>query len=127
MARCPVCDVEITPGCNCDVNDSTWLVWTAGTIEPVLSADPDQLLTCTADGLDAQVPTSLKEPPACMVYRTSNLSVANNTLTSVPFNVELYDTDTMHSTLANTERITFTTAGVYVVTFEAVWNKNATG
>lgn len=59
----------------------------------------------------------LASPPACRVYRTTTQSINNNTLTAVTFDAERFDTDTMHSTVTNTGRITFTTAGIYVVSF----------
>jgi hypothetical protein len=56
-------------------------------------------------------------PPCCRVYDTTGTqTTANNTVTAVNFNSERYDTDTMHSTASLTSRITFTTAGVYLVT-----------
>lgn len=134
MARCPVCDVEITIGCNCDVADGISFGW-SGTgadddpfvIDPILSEDVDQLLECDPEGLLALIPDEIINPPSVMTYRTSHLSIANNTLTTVPFTTELYDTDTMHDNTTNPERITFTTAGYYLVTFVCAWNKNIVG
>lgn len=57
----------------------------------------------------------LGSPPACSVYNSAPVSVANSTLTLLGANSENYDTDTMHSTSVNTSRITFTTAGRYQV------------
>lgn len=59
----------------------------------------------------------LANPPACRVYNNANISVTDNTLTLVTFNSERFDTDTMHSTSVNTGRLTFTTAGLYMVGF----------
>jgi hypothetical protein len=56
-------------------------------------------------------------PPACRVYNSANISVNDNTVTLVTFNSERYDTDSMHSTSVDTSRITFTTAGLYLVAF----------
>lgn len=57
----------------------------------------------------------LADPPACRVYNSANVSIPNNSATSLTFNSERYDTDSMHSTSSNTSRITFNTAGLYVV------------
>ena len=57
-------------------------------------------------------------PPACRVFNSTNLTVSHNTLTAFTFNSERFDTDTMHDTSTNTGRITFNTAGVYVVTLQ---------
>jgi hypothetical protein len=63
-------------------------------------------------------------------YRSSNLSIANNTFTvSVNFNAEDYDTDAFHSTSTNTTRFTVPTglAGKYLVTASLSYAANATG
>lgn len=57
----------------------------------------------------------LANPPACRVYNSANVSIPNNSATSLTFNSERYDTDSMHSTSSATSRITFNTAGIYVV------------
>jgi hypothetical protein len=51
---------------------------------------------------------------SCRVYNSGNQTISNATWTDLTFDSELYDTDTMHDTSSNTNRITFTTAGVYV-------------
>lgn len=61
----------------------------------------------------------LADPPACRVYNSSNISCADAAVTTLTFNSERFDTDNMHSTVSQTSRITFNTAGVYVVTFNA--------
>lgn len=57
--------------------------------------------------------------PACRVYHDTTQSMADNAYTVVTFNQEDFDNDTMHSTSTNPTRITFTTAGVYIVNFHA--------
>jgi hypothetical protein len=59
----------------------------------------------------------LANPPACRVYNNANQSVADQTFTTVALNSERFDTDNMHDTVTNNSRITFNTAGIYVVTF----------
>lgn len=130
---CPVCQEVIPAGCNGSVTDSDCWAWTGDGSEaspfvlaPVLSADPSQRLVCS-DGLFADVPAVLADPPTAQAYNASNLAIAHNTATTLTLNSEAYDTDTMHSTSANTGRITFTTAGVYIVTLDVVWKNHATG
>ncbi len=54
----------------------------------------------------------------CRVTRTASLSVVDGTgLTIVPFTSEEFDTDNMHDTVTNNSRITFNTAGFYMVGF----------
>jgi hypothetical protein len=57
----------------------------------------------------------------CRVYNTAELTVTTGTWTRSTFNTERYDTDTMHSTSSNTGRITFTTAGKYIVLGNCRW------
>lgn len=56
-------------------------------------------------------------PPACRAIRTTTQSLTDATITTVLFDSESFDTDSMHSTSVNTDRVTFNTAGVYVVNF----------
>lgn len=58
---------------------------------------------------------ALANPPACRVNHNTTQSINDNTETALVFNSERYDTDSMHSTSSNTSRITFNTAGLYVV------------
>ena len=57
----------------------------------------------------------LASPPRCRIYNSAAISVANASVQALTFNSETFDTDTMHSTAVNTSRITFTTAGTYLV------------
>lgn len=61
------------------------------------------------------------------VYNDANISLTNATLTALTFNTEQWDTDTMHSTVSNTGRLTATTAGYYVITGAVLFAANATG
>ena len=63
-----------------------------------------------------EVVGAVNNPPACRVYNNASQSIPHNTLTAVTFNSERYDTDTMHDTVTNNSRITFTTAGLYAIT-----------
>lgn len=127
--RCPTCGGIEASGSNCFIED-TECISHAGDgnegsefeLSPTLSLDANQLLTCTNDGLYAQLPTLLTDPPTVQAFRTSIQSIPNNTLTALTFNVEFWDNDTMHSTAALTNRITFTTAGKYLVTFLGSWH-----
>lgn len=60
-------------------------------------------------------------PPACRVYRSTSQAITNAALTALTFDTERYDNDTMHSTVSNTNRITLTTAGLYVVGGHISW------
>jgi hypothetical protein len=132
--RCPSCDEVVPEGCLCEITDTDCFAITgdgsAATpfgVDAVLDADSANLLSCSGDGLLAALPAAIASPPACSAYNSANISAPDNTGTVVTLNSEYYDTDTMHSTTVNTSRITFTTAGIYVVTFVCLWNKNANG
>jgi len=51
--------------------------------------------------------------PACRVYNSANISIADVTETALTFDSERYDTDGIHSVVSNTGRLTCATAGVY--------------
>ena len=51
---------------------------------------------------------------SCRVYMGSTSSIGTS-LAAIPFDTESFDTDTMHNTVTNNSRITFTTAGKYMV------------
>lgn len=61
--------------------------------------------------------TYLANPPACRVYHNTTQSIPHITLTKLSFNSERFDTNTMHDTVTNNSRITFNTAGLYIVGF----------
>jgi hypothetical protein len=71
--------------------------------------------------------TFLANPPKARVYNSANISIPDVTDTALTFNSERFDTDTMHSTVSNTGRITFTTAGTYLVGATVEFAANATG
>jgi len=58
---------------------------------------------------------------------TADQSIANSTDTLVTWNSETYDTDTMHDNVTNNSRLTFKTAGTYIVSGMINWAGNATG
>ena len=61
------------------------------------------------------------------VYNDANISINANTTTALTFNQERFDTDTIHDTGSNTNRLTATTAGVYSIWGQANWAAHATG
>ena len=77
--------------------------------------------------------------PACHVWDSVGVSLINATATLLTWDSEIFDTDAMHSIASNTSRITFTTAGTYVIkinlsvpgatytVFSINWRLNAAG
>jgi hypothetical protein len=69
----------------------------------------------------------LANPPACRVYNSASIVVANTTWTALTFDTERYDTAAMHSTASNTSRLTAPVAGLYLITGHIAWGNNAVG
>ncbi len=61
------------------------------------------------------------------VTKGSAQSIADTTLTAITFDTEEFDTDDLHSTSVNTERITIPATGVYLVTAGVQWASGTTG
>jgi len=55
------------------------------------------------------------------VYDSGNITINNSTVTKLTFDSERYDTDTIHSTVANTGRLTCNTDGVYLIIANIYW------
>lgn len=64
----------------------------------------------------------LANPPACRVYHGTTQSITDSSLTALAFNSERFDPTGMHDNVTNNSRITFATAGVYVVSFSGEMN-----
>ena len=56
-------------------------------------------------------------PPAVRAYRSGDLSYTPNAV--ITWNAESYDTDAMHDNTTNSERLTVTTPGLYLVVFSS--------
>lgn len=65
--------------------------------------------------------------PGVSLQHSATQAIANNTNTVLAFNTEIFDTDSMHSTVTNTSRITIVTPGTYLIVVEVSWASNSTG
>ena len=63
--------------------------------------------------------------PAARVTRSSTQSIPHNTSTPLAFDTERYDTAAIHSTGANTSRLTAPVDGIYAVTAQVRWQGDA--
>ena len=63
----------------------------------------------------------------CRVWHSVNQSIPDSLFAWLTFDSEDYDTDEMHDTIVNNERITIKTAGIYLITFQGHWNTNNFG
>lgn len=121
------CSNPGTLGCLCELVSSDCLAVTgSGTavdqyfIDPILSAELGQLLSCGPDGL-----FGTKESPRPNVRvtdRGTGAIPASGVETTHPFNRELWDwtPDPMHSTVVNNSRITVNDGGLYFF-FANIW------
>lgn len=80
---------------------------------------------------NAQVRDSLEsvaKPPRVYVYRNTDQLVGNNAVSNVVWTAELYDTDNFWSAGA-ADRLIIPSGlgGLYLVTFNPIWDINATG
>lgn len=67
-------------------------------------------------------------PPSAFIYKSgADQSINNDTWTAITMNAEDFDTDSMHSTSVNTERITCVTPGIYLLHGSLRFTANATG
>lgn len=101
-------------------------------MSPIPYTSPATVVTATtitsAWGNSVKAATDyLANPPSCRVYRTTLQTLTTATDTVILLDAERYDTDNMHSTVSNTGRITFNTAGIYVVAAHLAYTGNATG
>jgi hypothetical protein len=61
------------------------------------------------------------------VYNSGNLTISTSSDTILTFDSENFDSDSIHSTVTNTGRLTCNTAGIYVFHANVLWASNATG
>jgi len=61
------------------------------------------------------------------VYNSENLTIPNITYTALTFDSERFDTDGIHSVVADTSRLTCKTAGKYQITINIGWDDNSSG
>ncbi|MCH7843503.1 MAG: hypothetical protein IID01_12150 [Chloroflexi bacterium] len=58
-------------------------------------------------------------------YHSANQSITHNTGTTLAFNSERWDTDTIHDTSSNNSRLTCKTAGKYTIVGQIEWDANS--
>jgi hypothetical protein len=96
-----------------------------GTNNQVLTAD-----SSTATGLKWATPaTSTPTFVGCALYMDANQTLTNNTVTNLTWGAENFDTDSFHSTVTNTSRITIPSGkdGKYLFAWSVAYFANATG
>jgi hypothetical protein len=63
----------------------------------------------------------------CRITRSTGQSIPASAGTTINFDVDIYDTDAMHDTLVQNNRVYVKTPGVYLITFCLTWEANAGG
>ncbi len=61
------------------------------------------------------------------VYNNANITISNSSLTDLTYNTERYDTDNIHDTGSNTDRLTCQTKGKYEISGNIRWAVNTSG
>lgn len=69
----------------------------------------------------------LADPDRVRVTRSATQSLTNNTLTNLTWNTETYDTNALHDTATNTDRLVCVVAGLYEFKLNLEFAANATG
>lgn len=97
--------------------------------------DPGDLATVATSGAYSDltgkptIPSHLGDlgVPICRARHSGAQSINTGTETVLAFNAEDFDTDTMHDNSTNNSRITFNTAGKYLIIARVPWDSSATG
>lgn len=63
----------------------------------------------------------------CRLRNSSDIAAADSSAVILTFDTELFDTDSMHSTVTNTDRITINTPGKYAIWGNVQWEINTAG
>lgn len=83
----------------------------------------------TASIWNADIVENLKHvfPPSVLVTRTASVLISNNVATTVTWDSEKFDDDTMHDLVTNPTRLTATKAGRYLIYAQIQWASVVTG
>jgi hypothetical protein len=81
----------------------------------IQATDPGDILTAAWCDQARDNEEFLIDPPACSVYNSTSVSVADATGVELSADTEAFDNDSLHSTSSNQTRITFQTAGRYTM------------
>ena len=98
-----------------------------GFVSPTTKSNGDGLTAADWNTYVRDNTAFLHAPPRCSIVNSGNQSIPNAADTDLTFDTEEYDTDTMHSTVTNQERIVAKTAGVYLVSCGVEFAANTTG
>lgn len=95
----------------------------AGNIVQVTTTDSNLLFQNSS----LSSPVIISNYQGARVWSTIQQSINNATLTDLTFDSETYDTDNIHSTVTNNNRLTCQTPGIYHIWGATTWAQNGTG
>ena len=81
----------------------------------------------TATGLKWATASSTPTASGCQLRKSADQNITNNTLTTLTFDAEDFDTNSYHSLVTNTERITVPSTGYYLVNLQVMFATNTSG
>ena len=81
----------------------------------------------TVEQLAAAINSLTMKTEGARVYNDSNISINDDTKTVLTFNSESYDTNSIHDTVSNTQRLTCQTAGYYLAVANVAFDSDADG
>ena len=102
-----------------DVNTGAMEIETNSEVKLMISGNTEFLV-------DANGPQSATMP-RCHVYDSSNPTVNNTTVTKITFDTAVYNVGGMWSSGTNPDRITFPSAGQYLIFVHVRWPSNPNG
>ncbi len=88
------------------------------------------LVDGTADhvlGWDGSGVAESQSRDGARVFNNANISISNSVTTSLTFNSEVWDDNTLHDTSTNPGRLIATDEGRYLICGQVTWTSNATG
>lgn len=103
--------------------DATALGANAVTTVKILDAN----VTTAKLATGAVTPAKISGTPRVRVYNTAAIATSTGVIKTLTFDSERWDTDTMHSTVSNTSRLTATTAGIYIISGHVSWQNDTSG
>jgi len=86
-----------------------------------------QVLTVASGVPSWATPSSGVTFSGARVWNTTTQSINNATGTTITFNSETYDTNSYHSTVTNTSRLTVPSTGYYLLSTTVIFTSNSTG
>ncbi len=94
----------------------------------ITTPGPDDMLAIVNAGATKKARAKNLHPLLwARVHHNTTQSIANATVTALAFNSETADTDTIHDTSTNNQRLTCKTAGIYLIVGQVAIQSNATG